>query len=940
MREPAMLADHLDQQSDAILAVWRKTVERVGGVSEVERLSYAEFVDHIPQLLDRLAERLRGRGTDASAEGRKHGEIRWRQGYDIAELVNEFGHLRTALARATSAFALQHGWDIAMLESAYEAINDVIDEATAESVRQFQEDSRSETQKALFEVKQRQSAIEDAWITARLEKAKLRTILSSLPVAVWVVNAEGMLIGINDEAVRLQGFSNKEEFGEVDVHELGPEFRALRLDGNPYPPEGMPILCALRGETVNQAEMIWITKGELKIVSINAAPLTDTVGAIAGAVAVIQDITRPKQIEGQLRRERDFSRAITDTLGEGLLTIDLRDSVTFINPAAQKILGWSEAEILGKDLHATIHYERFDGSPYPREESPILGVLRTGETVHGDEMFIRKDGTRIFVAFTASPIVSDGEIVGVAEAFRDITERKRLEAQLAASEAQFRSIAEKSPVMIWRVDVNGFRDYVNQTWLDFRGRPGSPEHEMGESWAEGIHPDDRPRCLSHFREAFACREPFELTFRLRRHDGQYRWICDRGTPYWGSQGRFLGYLGSSLDITERIELEAALERQRVLAEEASRHKTQLVSALSHDARTPLNAVVLAAQLLEIHFNDGIDTEVEKCLRTIRHSVRNVLDLLGDLLDLSKIDAGVVPTEISQFPLDPVLNECLASIEPQARVKNIEVRFEAGPLCDKSLETDRAKLKQILSNMLSNALRYTEKGYIRLFSEQTDDLIRIAVEDTGIGIAPEDQGKIFTEFAMLGQSQRPEGGTGLGLAICRRLATLLKGEIILQSEIGRGSTFSLVLPSSVLTRTLPVPDGREPLESFSAELGTILVAEDHLDSRQTLARVLRHMGYRVIEAGNGQDALALATQEKLLAVLMDVNMPVMDGVEATLTLRADPRFADLPIFALTGDVTPVNQHRIGEAGINGYLEKPVTWDALRQALGSLGTRRAN
>lgn len=702
----------------------------------------------------------------------------------------------------------------------------------------------------------------------------------------------------------------------------------------------MPILLALGGEIVNQAELIWITKEELKIVSINAAPLTDTVGAIVGAVAVIQDITRPKQTEGQLRRERDFSRAITDTLGEGLLTIDLRANTTFINPAAQKILGWSEAEILGKDLHATIHYERFDGSPYPREECPILGVLRTGETVHGDEMLIRKDGTRIFVAFTASPIISDGQIVGVAEAFRDITERKRLEAQLAASEAQFRSIAEKSPVMIWRVDVNGFRDYVNQTWLDFRGRPSSPELEMGESWAEGIHPDDRSRCLSHFREAFARREPFELTFRLLRHDDQYRWISDRSTPYWGSQGRFLGYLGSSLDITERIELEAALERQRVLAEEASRHKTQLVSALSHDARTPLNAVVLAAQLLEIHFSDGTDPEVEKCLRTIRHSVRNVLDLLGDLLDLSKIDAGVVPTEISQFPLDPVLNECLASIEPQARVKNIDVRFEPGPLCDKSLATDRSKLKQILSNLLSNALRYTETGYIRLFGEQVDDRIRIAVEDTGIGIALQDQDRIFNEFAMLGQSHRPEGGTGLGLAICRRLATLLKGEIALQSEIGLGSTFSLVLPSSVLTLTLPAPDGREPFESTAAELGTILVAEDHLDSRQTLARVLRHMGYRVIEASNGQDVLALAAQEHLIAVLMDVNMPVMDGVEATLMLRADPRFADLPIFALTGDVTLGNQHRIGEAGINGYLEKPVTWDALRQTLGSLGTRRAN
>ncbi|MHC5542586.1 ATP-binding protein, partial [Singulisphaera rosea] len=320
--------------------------------------------------------------------------------------------------------------------------------------------------------------------------------------------------------------------------------------------------------------------------------------------------------------------------------------------------------------------------------------------------------------------------------------------------------------------------------------------------------------------------------------------------------------------------------------------------------------------------------------------RNVLDLLGDLLNLSKIDAGALPAEVSRFPLEPVLAECLASIEPQARLKGIDVRFEPGVLEELSLETDRSKLKQILSNLLSNALRYTEHGHIRLYGEQVSDQVCIAVEDTGIGIDPSDQGRIFDEFAMLDHAQRAEGGTGLGLAICRRLASLLKGEITLRSERGRGSTFTLVLPSSVLTLNLPATDSTDAFESPATEEGSIVVAEDHVDSRQTLARVLRRMGYRVLEASNGRDVLNLAGQERLMAVLMDVNMPVMDGIEATLALRADPRFGTLPIFALTGDVTLVNQHRIGEAGVNGYLEKPVTWDALKQALGSVSSRVDN
>jgi two-component system CheB/CheR fusion protein len=804
MTEPALLADHLDAQTEAILAHWRAAVQRQGDVPEAERLSPGEFLDHVPALLDRLAERLRGQPVDAALEGKKHGQLRWRQGYDIGAIVVEFGHLRTALNRATADFAQRHGWDVARLVSALGAIDEILDEATAESVRQFQEDSRAQTQEALAEVKKRQVALEDAWIVARGEELKLKTILRNLPAAVWVVDAEGVAIGVNNEADRLLTSDPSATPGRVHVRVLFAETRFFRPDGSPFPVEDLPILRALRGETVHQEELIWTAQGERRTVSMNAAPLINRAGALDGAVGVALDVSGPRE----------------------------------------------------------------------------------------------------------------------------------LEASLAESEARFRIIAEKSPVMIWRTDASGRCDYVNQTWIEFRGRDG--DDEFGDLWAEGIHPDDRDRCLAEYRAAFERREPFELVYRFLRKDGQYRWISDRATPYHDPKLGFLGYLGSCLDITERIELEKSLEQQRELAEESSQHKSRLVSALSHDARTPLNAVVLAAQLLESHIGETEDPEVRKCLRTIRLSVRNVLDLLRDLLNLSRIDAGALPAEVSRFPLDEVLAECQASIEPQARLKGIDVRLEPGPLAGVTLETDRTKLKQILANLLSNALRYTEQGQIRIFGEQAADEVRIGVEDTGIGIDPADQGRIFDEFAILDYARRTPGeGTGLGLAICRRLASLLRGEILLKSARGQGSTFVLVLPSSVLTLAAPEPDRPDDRAATGQHRGAILVAEDHVDSRQTLARVLRRMGYRVLEAGNGRDALAIAEQERLLAVLMDVNMPIMDGVQATLALRADPRFRDLPIFALTGDVTLVNQHRIGEAGVNGYLEKPITLDVLKQALGRLG-----
>jgi PAS domain S-box-containing protein len=681
MSEPALLADHIDRRTDEILEVWRESVQRFGDVPEADKLGYDELVDHIPQILDRIADRLRGHGGDASRPAQEHGRVRWRQGYDVAEVVKELSHLRAVLCHATADFARSSHWDLSQLEAAYQAIDSGLDDVTAESIRQFQDDSRRETQQALAEVKRRQAAVENAWYSAKLEQSKLQAVLASLPVAVWVSDADGVVIGANPEAEKLHGAADAGPGGARDDAQGPPAGLPTHASPRPFHVGDLPFRRALRGESVKQEEVVWVVGGAARTVAINAGPIVDEAGTVVGAVA------------------------------------------------------------------------------------------------------------------------------------------------------------------------------------------------------------------------------------------------------------------AAIDVTESKLLEANLEHQRLLAEESSRHKSRLVAALSHDARTPLHAVVLAAQLLQIHLESDQDDEVKQCLTTIRHSVRNVLDLLGDLLDLSKIDAGVLPAEASRFPLDPVLAECVASIERQAQAKGLTVRLEPGPLAGVSLETDRSKLKQVLANLLSNALRYTPCGHIRVWGDRRPDQIRIAVEDSGVGIAPDDQERIFEEFATVRNAQRPAGeGTGLGLAISRRLARLLGGEIQVESSPGAGSTFTLVLPTSALTLTLPPAD--LPLAFEAPEGRVIVVAEDHDDSRKTLAKVLRRMGYHVLEASDGRDVLDLVRQERPHAVLMDINMPVMDGVEATLLLRADPRYKDLPIFALTGDVTLDNQQRIGDAGVNGYLEKPVTWDALKHALGSLGRTPGN
>ena len=792
MSDAAMLAEHIDQQVDAILEVWKSTVERYGNVPGSERLSYREFVDHIPELLDRLAERLRGGEVDTISSAHKHGQHRWSQGYDIAEVVSEMGHLRSALLGDFFKYATSHRFDLDQIASTCLSINHVIDEATAESVRQFDEDARQINRGIL-------DALDERKVAAEGERIKFQTMLNNLPVGVWVADAGGDIINVNREAERLQGFSEAETVGRFNVIQGAPEYQLYRTDGTAYAFAELPLSRALRGETVFQEDCIWPTRVGTLVVTTNAAPLRNNEGKIIG------------------------------------------------------------------------------------------GVVLAG----------------------------------------DITDRKNLEVELALSEARFRGIVAKSPVMIWRADQAGVRDFCNETWLEFRGRDLA--EEVGDGWTGGVFADDLARCVETYRRSFEHRESFEMVYRLLHRDGDYRWVTDRGAPYHDARGTFLGYLGSCMDITGRVELEAKLEQQ-------SQHKSRLMSALSHDARTPLNAVVLSAKLLESQTKGQDDPEVRECLRTIRNAVNNVLDLLSDLLDLSLIDAGATLAESSRFDLLPTLAECLSSIEPQSRAKGLDVRLEVGDLGRVRLETDRAKLKQILSNLLSNALRYTEKGRIRLFAGVVDGQIRFGVEDTGVGIADSDQQKIFDEFAVLEHPNRPRGeGTGLGLAICRRLANLLQGEIHLVSRPGLGSTFTLVLPKSVLLAEPAAEPAvvAKPARDFG---GAILIAEDHADSRKTLAKVLRRMGYRVLEAEDGREVLELVRGERPMVILMDVNMPGMDGVEATLSLRADPQTRDLPIFALTGDVSIVNQQRIGQAGVDGYLEKPVTWDKLEGALALLRDRR--
>ncbi len=634
--------------------------------------------------------------------------------------------------------------------------------------------------------------------------------------------------------------------------------------------------------------------------------------------------------------EKTKLMVLLEGLPVGVWVADATGQIVNLNREAESLQLVPAEDTIGRvNINANTPLYQFfrpDGTGYRPHELPLARAIQ-GETVDQEEMlWAQPQGVRIIVASARPMRDLSGQVIGAVGVAQDMTLKRRLQAELVAASAQLKGIVEQSPVMIWRTGPDGVNNFVNRTYLDFLGVPA--RIATSERWLEVVHPEDVDGVVSRFLIALEARAPFFHEFRVTDAKGRSRWLASNAVPFFDEKNSFLGYLGTCIDITDQHELERALQRQREIAEQSSQHKTRLMSALSHDARTPLNAVVLSAQLLEMHVQDGEDPEVGECLRTIRNGVKNVLDLLGDMLDLTRIDAGAMPVDLSRFAIDGPILECVSSIQTPARLKGLDCRVELDGLKGLTVVTDRAKLKQILSNFLSNALRYTERGHILLSAELRDKEMRISVEDSGTGIAEADQVRVFDEFAVLENPHRTPGeGTGLGLAICRRLAGLLGGKIELQSVIGVGTTFTLVLPTSTVERQAPSNPAVVAISRVRSQ-GSILVVEDHADSRRTLARVLRKMGYEVREACDGLEALALAREERPAAILMDVNMPGMDGIDATFAIRADAGLRDVAIFALTGDVTTENQTRIEKAGVQGYLEKPVTADALRNALAAI------
>jgi two-component system sensor histidine kinase/response regulator len=509
-----------------------------------------------------------------------------------------------------------------------------------------------------------------------------------------------------------------------------------------------------------------------------------------------------------------------------------------------------------------------------------------------------------------------------------VQERTR---DLRHSEERFRLLSASSPVGVFEMDAQGGCTYANQRWEEISGL--SAEQSQGQGWIQAVHPEDRDRMYAAWSTAVLGGQPFERTFRLGRSDGE-RWVSYHAAPRLDAQRARLGYVSSIEDITKQKQAEAELIRAREAALEGARLKSEFLANMSHEIRTPLNGVIGMTELvLETELTD----EQREYLVIAQTSGDLLLAVINDILDFSKIEAGRMDLDLIDFSLRSCVDTTLKTMALRAEEKGLELIADVGLDVPDTLVGDPTRLRQVLSNLISNAIKFTERGEIVVGVQAGADVnsrvrLDFSVSDTGIGIAAEKVEAIFEAFRQADSSTtRKYGGTGLGLAISRRLTELMGGSISVENRPEGGSVFRFSVEVGLQQHARQ----EEPRAQVELAGLDVLVVDDNATNRRIFGDVLNGWGMRVQMADSAASALAVLERRDgaspFALTIVDCNMPESDGFELVERVRALRTPASGTIVMLTSGGQPGDAARCRQIGISAYLSKPISMGLLREVI---------
>ncbi len=775
------------------------------------------------------------------------------------------------------------------------------------------------------------------------EALRLREVaLNAVSQGAIITDENRRIIYSNTSFTQLTGYSASEIMGQNCSFLQGPETDPATI---------LAIRAALNGAQPFEGEILNYRKDGTPFWNdLSIAPIPGAEGQPLRFIGIQRDTTTRKQAETDLQQsEARFAGAFEQApIGMALVAIDGR--WLKVNRSLCEVVGYSEAELL---------CSTFQEITAPEDLGIDLENVRrllAGEITHYqiEKRYIHADQHLVPVLLSVSLVRDDQrEPLYFIAQIQDITERKREEESVRLSAERLQLAARAGRVGIWEFDcLSGLLTWDDQMFVLY-GKSRNGSDDVSKRWVSSIHPEDRSRTEAELMDALDDdAKPFNTRFRIiRKNDGATRFIRARASLLRDESGRAWRMIGTNWDITDAWNREQALSfalaQEKDLSEKAragDKAKGEFLAVMSHELRTPLNGILGFSELLAS--SPDLSAESRDYVETIISSGDALLRLLNDVLDFSRFEAGNVQIEKTKFDPEEIIGDVHTLLVQQARDKQLALQVEICKSAPTLMVGDPGRLQQILLNLVGNAIKFTEHGGVTvgIRTARTAGMLEFFVKDTGSGITACQAERIFQPFTQADSSiSRRHGGTGLGLSISRSLAELMGGTLTVLSKSGQGSEFIATLPCGDIGPPPVIPPAVQQFDQrFACEHPLhILVVEDDKVNLKLMINLLRRLGYQAFAANMGAEALEIYRRELPNCVLMDLQMPGMDGIETTKQIRLYEKaiHTEAPAFisALTANVVPIDRQRCLDAGMNTYLNKPIKMAALAAMLAEAGVR---
>jgi len=653
--------------------------------------------------------------------------------------------------------------------------------------------------------------------------------------------------------------------------------------------------------------------------------------ALTSVVAVINGMVRYRMLLEEKSADESRLNAILGTAIDGIITINHTGTILSFNESASKIFGWRENQVQGKNVKVLMedniakHHDEYLANAHNVDLGKVIGVNRDVYAKH-------KNGHVFPIRLGIGEVNQPGQNPLYVGFVTDLTDQHALQKSLEEKEQKYRSLLDNMPGVAFRCrfDNNWTMLFVSPNISELTGYTPDEFTEHCIEFNDLIVESDQQAIVGAVAKGTGEKNRYSVEYRIRHRNGKILWLLDKGSFTFDKNNQPLWIDGVLVDITERKEYEENLEQAKFKAEEAAHTKQSFMANMSHEIRTPMNSIIGFSDLL---MDTPLNDEQQKHLVTVNNAARSLLRLLNEILDSAKLERGKLTMEATHFSLKPVIDRIISTFWLEAKKKDLDLTLEIKDSVSSTYYADPSRLSQVLTNLIGNAIKFTEKGSVTVTVGTTQNQhLFFEVQDTGIGIAKDRVQAIFQPFEQAdGTTTRRFGGTGLGTTISKQLVELMGGSINLVSELGKGTCFYFSLPLTV---------GDEAKIDFSDTLHIqlpalrVLVVDDIAQNTELLSILLSRDQHFVTKASNGLEAIEMYEQQNFDVILMDIHMPECDGIQATQKIRTIEKQKQLkytPIVALTASVLQQDKLAAKKAGMNGFANKPVEINQLNQEI---------